>query len=266
MAYETILYDITGHVAKITLNIPDKKNVMSPKLLQEFSDAVSKVKQNTELRVLIITGSGKCFCAGADLTALMTLAQNSGFSGVAGMREAIRKVYDAFLQVMQVEIPTIASVNGHAIGGGLGLALCCDIRMVAESALFAANFAKLGIHPGMALTYLIPSAVGRGRALELVFTGRKFDATEAEKIGLVERVVPPEKLEQETLSLAEDIAASAPYVVRLTKKAVYKGLNFHPDWNIEFEATAQAMCSQMEDAQEGISAFFQKRKPEFKGK
>ncbi len=266
MAYETILYDITGHVAKITLNIPDKKNVMSPKLLQEFSDAVANVKQNTNLRALIITGSGKSFCAGADLSALMTLAQSSGFSGVAGMREAIRKVYDAFLQVMQVEIPTLASVNGHAIGGGLGLALCCDIRVAADSALFAANFAKLGIHPGMALTYLIPSTVGRGRALELVFTGRKFNAIEAEKIGLVERVVPAEKLEQETQALADDIAVSAPYVVRLTKRAVYKGMNFHPDWNIEFESTAQALCAQMEDAQEGISAFFQKRKPEFKGK
>lgn len=266
MAYESILYDISGTVAKITLNIPDKKNVMSPNLLEEFSDAIAKVKQNTVLRALIITGSGKSFCAGADLSALMTLAQNSGFSGVAGIREAIRKVYDAFLQVMQVEIPTIASVNGHAIGGGLGLALCCDIRVAADSATFAANFAKLGIHPGMALTYLIPATVGRGRALELVCTGRKFDAAEAGKIGLVERVVPADTLAQETQSLAEDIAASAPYVVRLTKKGVYKGLNFHPDWNIEFEATAQALCSQMEDAQEGISAFFQKRKPEFKGK
>lgn len=266
MAYKTILYEITGHVAKITLNIPDKKNVMSPQLLQEFSDAVSSVKQNTSLRALIITGSGKAFCAGADLSALMTLAQSTGFSGVAGMREAIRKVYDAFLQVMQVEIPTLASVNGYAIGGGLGLALCADIRIAADTASFAANFAKLGIHPGMALTYLIPSTVGRGRALELVFTGRKLDAAEAEKIGLIERIVPAEKLEQETQSLADDIAASAPYVVRLTKKAVYKGMNFHPDWNIEFEATAQALCAQMEDAQEGITAFFQKRKPEFKGK
>lgn len=265
MTYETILYEKSEHVAKIAFNLPDRRNVMTSKLLEEFNLAVQDVKKDRDVRVLIITGSGKAFCAGADLSALTELARSSGLSGISGTREALRSIYDAFLQSLHLEIPTIAAVNGYAIGGGLGLALCCDIRIAADSAKFAANFASIGIHPGMAITYMLPRLVGRGKACEMLFTGRMVDAQEAERIGLVEKVVPYDTLQREAQQMAETIALSAPYIVKLSKKAVYNGLGFNPAMSIESEATAQALCSQMEDATEGIKAFFEKRKPQFKG-
>ncbi len=265
MAYETILYEKTGQVAKITFNLPDRRNVMTSALLREFHEAVLDIKKSAGLRALVITGSGKAFCAGADLSALTELVQGSGLTGVAGTREGIRGMYDAFLESLQLDIPTIAAVNGYAIGGGLGLALCCDIRIAADSAKFAANFATIGIHPGMAITYMLPRLIGRGRACDLLFTGRMVEAQEAERIGLVEKVVPLAELQAEAQAMADTIALSAPYVVKLAKKAVYKGLDFHPDMSIESEATAQALCAQMGDATEGIKAFFEKRKPQFKG-
>lgn len=265
MAYETILYEKSGHWARITFNMPDRRNVMTSRLLGEFHEAILDVKKSPEVRALVITGNGKAFCAGADLSALTELVQSSGLSGIAGTREAIRRIYDAFMESLQLDIPTIAAVNGYAIGGGLGLAMCCDIRIAADSAKFAANFATIGIHPGMAITYMLPRLVGRGKACEMLFTGRMVEAREAEQIGLVEKVVPLDRLQEEAQAMAETIASSAPYVVKLTKKAVYKGLGFSPDMSIESEATAQALCAQMEDATEGVKAFFEKRKPMFKG-
>ncbi len=264
--YKTIVYEKKGFIAKIRLNLPERRNVVDLDLLKEFKHAITEVKNDKTLRALIITGSGKAFCSGADLGALTGFAQDSGFEGIAGIREGVIKIYESLLMVLNVEIPTIASINGYTIGAGVGLALACDIRIASDVAKFSTNFANLGIHPGMAITYMLPLFIGRGRACDMLFTGRMIDAAEAERIGLVEKVVPADTLDKETFNLAETISLSAPYVLRLAKKAVYKGINFSPQSGMEYESVAQTLCSQMGDAEEGIKAFFEKRKPEFKGK
>ena len=263
---EPVLYEEfdEGKIVKITLNKPERRNLMDPEIISGIVSALDRVISSRDVRCVIITGSGKAFCAGADFSTLQSFASESGLTGAAGMREGIRRFYDAFMKVLEVEQPVIASINGYAIGGGLAFALLCDIRVASTSAKLAANFAKVGIHPGMGITYTLPRAIGLERASELLFTGRFISAEEAEKIGLISRAVPPEKLEEEVLMLAREISENAPYVIKLTKKILRR--EFHVRAHSEIEALAQSICSQMEDAVEGVRAFFEKRKPDFKGK
>lgn len=263
---EAVLYEEIddGKIVKITFNKPERRNLMDPDIISGLTSALDRVIASKNVRCVIITGSGNSFCAGADFSTLQNFASESGLTGPAGMREGIRMFYDAFMKVLDVEQPVIAGINGYAIGGGLAFALLCDIRIALTTAKLAANFARVGIHPGMGITYTLPRAVGLERASELLFTARFITGEEAEKIGLVSKAVPPEKLDEEVLSTARQIAENAPYIIKLTKKILRR--EFLVKAHSEIEAFAQAICSQMEDAIEGVRAFFEKRKPEFKGK
>jgi len=159
-----------------------------------------------------------------------------------------------------------AAVNGPAYGGGLGLAMLCDLRIAAADARLAANFVKLGIHPGMALSYLLPAAVGPARAAELLFTGRTLSGAEAAAIGLVTRAVPREALEAEAQALADEIAAAAPLAVRLAKRSLRAAMRFDPSLALDLEAWSQAATMETEDAAEGLAAAVARRTPEFEGK
>ncbi len=263
---EAVIYEELddGRIAKITFNKADRRNLMDPEIVEGFVSAVDRVIASKALRCVIITGSGNSFCAGADFSTLQKFAAESGYTGPAAIREGIMRFYNSFMKVLEIEPPVIASINGYAIGGGLALALLCDIRIASQSAKLSANFAKVGIHPGMGITYSLPRLVGLERAMELLFTGRFVSAEEAEKIGLILKCVPDEKLGEETLNLARAISDNAPYVVKLSKKLIKR--EFYVKAHSEVESFAQAICGQMEDAVEGVKAFFEKRKPNFKGR
>lgn len=253
-----------GRIVRVKFNKPDRRNLLDPEMLEGFVDCMRRVQRSDKVRCLIITGSGNSFCAGADFSTLQRFAQESGYTGAAAIREGMLKFYNSLMTVLDVEQPVIASINGYAVGGGFALALLCDIRIASKDARLSANFAKIGIHPGVGLTYTLPHLIGIERAAELLFTARFVTGEEAERIGLVSRVVEAEKLEEETLSIARQIAENAPYIIKLTKKILRRDFNIRAQG--EIEALAQAICGQMEDAKEGIKAFLEKRKPEFTGR
>jgi len=255
-----------GAVAWIILDRPDRLNPMSPDLLAGFRARVAEARADRSIRAVVVTGAGKGFCAGADLLQLPQQIAASGQPGTIGTRTALRGMYDGFLCVLDLEVPTIAAVNGPAYGGGLGLAMLCDLRIAAADARLAANFVKLGIHPGMALSYLLPAAVGPARAAELLFTGRTLSGAEAAAIGLVTRAVPREALEAEAQALADEIAAAAPLAVRLAKRSLRAAMRFDPSLALDLEAWSQAATMETEDAAEGLAAAVARRTPEFEGK
>ena len=247
-------------IARLDLDRPDRGNSMSRELLTAFSDAIAKVRADARVRVLVIRGRGKHFCTGADLADSPTMASK----GPVELRRALRAIYDPFLSVLDVEVPTLASIHGAAIGGGFGLALACDMRIVADDAKLQANFARIGIHPGMAITYLLPRLVGFERAASMLYTGLPVAGRDAPAMGLALRSVPADALEAETNALAQSIADGAPEVIRLTKRTL------RPDVGAvrraaDEEAIAQAFCAGLDDAREGILAFAEKRAPRFKG-
>jgi enoyl-CoA hydratase/carnithine racemase len=175
-------------------------------------------------------------------------------------------MYEPFLSLLDVEVPVIGALNGHAVGGGFGLALVCDLRIAALEAKYGANFVALGLAPGMAITHLLPRLVGVARASELLFTGRFVDGAEAERLGIVNRAVPSADVMAEATALAGAIAANAPFAVRATKAAIRRSVGLEARAAARAEAHDQAASLRMEDAREGMSALLAKRKPVFTGR
>lgn len=260
MTYSPIHYMKTGFIGRITFSRPDNLNTLNRKMIPVFKDIISSVKEDKDLRCLIITGSGTTFCGGADLKS--GFEQNHG----AFLNEALLDFYRPFLEIANLKVPVIAAVNGHAIGGGFGIALLCDIRVISRKAKLGANFARLGIHSGMAISYILPRLIGAARAQELLYTGRIITGEEALIIGLANYATEKEKVMDKALSLAEEISKSAPVAVQMMKRSIYDGL----DWNLvraaDMEARNQALTFEMEDAKEGISSMLEKRTPHFKGR
>lgn len=258
---DAVLLSRRDHIATITLNRPDGRNSMTNDLLEAFAACIDEVKNDTLLRALIITGNGSCFSAGADLNAQIQRGQEHLCSA-----ERSFAMYTPFLSLLDIEIPTIAALNGHAVGGGFGLALLADIRIANESAKYGANFTRLGLHPGLGISYVLPRLIGVSRANELLFTGRLIKGSEAADIGLASRAVAGEKVKDTAWELASEIAQSAPMAVRLTKRTIRQNM----DWQIAQaayrEAFAQAVTVQTEDFQEGKAALLAKRRPHFSGK
>ncbi len=259
MADDAVLYRSADGIAVITLNRPDNRNSMTAELLDGFTAAVARARADAQARCVIITGSGTCFSAGADFKADI----QRGDSRMPHERSFA--MYEPFLGVLDVEVPVIAALNGHTVGGGLGLALVCDIRVGAREAKYGANFARLGLHPGMAISYLLPRIVGASRAAEMLFTGRLVRGDEAERIGLIGEAVDTVDVLPRAQEIAAAIAASAPIAVRMTKRSLYRGLGWEPRAAAEQEAFAQAATIGTEDLREGIAALLEKRDPRFKG-
>ena len=259
---ETILLDVTDGIAVLTLNQPARRNPMSERMGEELAGALSGVAARDDVRVLVLAGAGESFCAGGD----MALIEANTRRSVEARRQVMRAYYDRYLSLMRLEIPTIAAVHGHAVGGGLALALACDLRYAAEDARLSVNFARLGLHPGMASTLTLPRAIGAARALELFYTGRVVSGREAEALGLVNRAVPRAELLPTTLEAARAIAASAPLVVRMLKRAVYQGLEGAVAGAVEYEAFCQAITFGSDDLQEGLAAARERRAPRFQGR
>lgn len=262
MSDDPVLYESADHVAIVTFNRPNNRNSMTAEVLDTFGAAIARARADGDLRCVVITGKGSCFSAGADFKA--ELQRGAGARRLEA-HERSYAMYEPFLSVLDVEVPTIAALNGHAIGGGFGLALACDLRIAAREARYGATFAKLGLHSGLGISYLLPRLVGPVRAAELLFTGRVFNGREAEAMGLMSRVVDGADVLPAALAMAKTIAEGAPIAVRMMKKTFYRGLGWDVRGAAFEEAYAQAVTLATSDAAEGIAALMEKRAPKFRG-
>jgi enoyl-CoA hydratase len=256
MAYQTINYAKGEGIGVLTLNRPRELNALSPQLCREAREALEQAAGDTEVRVVIITGGEKVFCAGADIKAL----QSEGIIGAAVV------VMDFINWLEGYEKPVIAAVSGYALGGGCELAMVCDLRIASATAKFGVPEIKIGLFAGAGGTQRLPRLIGITKAKELNFLGDPIDAEEAYRLGLVNKVVPVESLMDETRNVARAIAERAPLSLRVIKKNINVGMQMDISSAMEFDRRGLYILSASEDAKEGISAFLEKRKPVFSGK
>ncbi len=255
----TLLFELSDGIARITVNRPDKLNALNTTVISELGDAITRVESDAAVRGVILTGAGsKAFVAGADIT---ELAEQSPIEGKA--RSLLGQ--QVFRRLEGCGKPVIAAVNGYALGGGCELAMACHIRIASEQARFGQPEVKLGIGPGYGGTARLPRLVGRGRALELLLTGAMIDAAEAYRIGLVNRVVPADKLLEEAQTMLRSILENGPLAIQACLEAVNAGMETSLDQALLLEANHFGLLSSSADMQEGTKAFVEKRKPAFKG-
>jgi 2-(1,2-epoxy-1,2-dihydrophenyl)acetyl-CoA isomerase len=264
MTYKCLLYEVKDGIATFTLNRPERLNALGDTLRDDLLDAVARTAADPEVRVMVITGAGKGFCAGGDVKAMN---ENRETGRERPIIDKIAPSRDQTLLAMRdAPQPIIAAVNGAAAGAGMNLALACDIRIASTAAKFSQAFVKRGLHPDWGGTYFLPRVVGMAKACELIFTGDLIEAPEALRLGLVSRVVAPEELMPAVLELARKIAAGPPVAVRLAKRALYHNADCDLRQALEFETFAQNICQDTDDAREGVRAFVEKRAPVFRGR
>lgn len=267
MPYSEIIFEHAGGVAILTLNRPDIRNAITGgEIIAEVEDAVSRVNSDMSCRVLIITAADPAFSAGGNVKDMA--AKNGMFGGTpAQVMENYRKNIQRIpLAIYGCAVPTIAAVNGPAIGAGCDLALMCDMRVASKKAKFGETFLTVGLIPGDGGAYFLPRVVGMARACELTFTGEVIDADRAIEIGLVNYVVEHEVLLEKTRELADRIAEKPPEALRMAKRLLYAGQDMTLRHLLEQSAAYQALCHHTEDHMEALNAMFEKRKPAFKGK
>ncbi|WP_044380579.1 enoyl-CoA hydratase/isomerase family protein [Streptomyces noursei] len=247
-------------VTVLTFDNPDRRNPMTGRLTAQWRRAMRSLRQAPDLRAVVITGTGPAFCSGADLG---ELADQHG-QGLSGTRAQLSDFYRTWLAVRDLPVPTVAAVNGHAVGAGLALALACDLRYAAAEAKLGAPFVRLGLHPGMATTALLAEAVGPARARELLLTGRLISGARAAALGMVHEALPADRVLPAALDVADEIAAAAPLAVRLTKSGLAQG---QPtvERALAWEALAQPVTTATDDFREGVQARRERRHPHFTG-
>ncbi len=267
MEYNNILFNISEGVATITLNCPETRNVITDAgMIDELEAAFATVNADMSIMALIVTGADPAFSAGGNVK---EMAQKTGM--FAGTPAEIEQKYKQYVQriplaVRGVEAPTIAAVNGPAIGAGCDLALMCDMRVASEKARFGETFLNVGLIPGDGGAWFLPRVVGMAKACELTFTGDVIDGETAFKIGMVNYVVPHEQLLTKANELAARIAAKPPGALRMAKKLLYMGQKTALQELLDQSAVFQGICHNTEDHQEALAAMFEKRKPKFKGR
>ena len=244
--YETIIYEKKGGVGYITLNRPDSGNALTAQLSHEFSDACSSIIADEEVRLVTINGLGKHFCIGVDPT-----------------EEILHPIVKT---ILNIDRPIIAAINGDALGQGLELALSCDLRIAADTAHFGLPQIISGFIPSDGGTQLLPRIISRGNAMEMILTGKTIDATQACEIGLVNKVVPSQELMPTVTEIANEMASRASISLRFAKEAICKGLDLTLEQGLHLEADLYALLQTTEDRVEGIKAFRERRKPQFKGR
>jgi enoyl-CoA hydratase len=260
--YENIIFESKNQIGYLTLNRPQALNALSSGTMDELAAVVKNFKEDPELRVLVITGAGeKAFAAGADINDMRRLQSGSE------MLEYLKRGQGILNQLENVGKPTIAAVNGYALGGGLELALVCTLRLASASAKFGFPEIKLGSVPGLAGTQRLPREIGKQKSLEMILSGKPIDAQEALRIGLVTSVFPDrEALLQAAGELAASLARRAPIAARLAIEAVNRGMEMNLNEAMVFEASMVSLLFETEDMHEGISAFLEKRRAEFHGR
>jgi len=264
MTYKCLIYEVKDGIATLTLNRPERLNALGDSLRDDLHDAIVRSSVDPDVRVIVVTGAGKGFCAGGDVKAMN---ENREAGRERPVLEKVAPSRDRTLLAMQdAPQPIIAAVNGAAAGAGMNLALACDIRIASTAARFAQAFVRRGLHPDWGGTYFLPRIVGMAKAAEMIFTGDLIDADEALRLGIVSRVVPPEELMPAVHELARKIATGPPVAIRLARRALYHNAECDLRQALEFETFAQNVCQETEDAREGIRAFVEKRAPVFRGR
>ncbi len=258
--YQVILFEKQGHRANITINRPEKRNALSSQVIVELVQAFEACKADPEVRVVVLTGAGdKAFCAGADLAQQQQKA--SDYERYLE-RETFLKLWKL---VPTLGKPVIGRVQGLALAGGMGLAANCDFVIASDRARFGTPEVNVGLFPMMISAVLIRN-LGRKKAVDLMFTGRQIDATEAERIGLVTKVVPADQLDAEVDALAEELASKSPAILKLGKDALYNSSELSFAEALDYLSTMLTMCTLTEDSREGLTAFVEKRKPQWQGR
>jgi 2-(1,2-epoxy-1,2-dihydrophenyl)acetyl-CoA isomerase len=258
--YETILYAAEAGVATITLNRPEVMNACNETLLKDLLAALKQAEQAEDVRVVVLTGAGRAFCAGADLA-------GHDPRNLGDVTHVVRERWNPLVVQMQtMRKPILAAVNGVAAGAGFAFALAADLRVASEHAKFSMAFCKIGLAPDSGASYFLPRLVGIGKAMELALTGEVIDATEAARLGVVSQVVPADRFEAAVREFAQRLAAGPTYALGLTKRAIYQGAESDLLKALETEAQYQGMAAKSSDFREGVRAFLEKRAPRFEGK
>jgi len=261
--YQCIILATEGPIATIRLNRPEKLNAFGGSMREEILSALDLIAGDDRIRAVVVTGEGRGFSAGGDIDHLKQARENKDeekFRSVLATGQKITRSLRALAK------PVIAAVNGPCAGAGFSFALGCDIRIASDRATFGASFALVGLHPDWGGSWFLPKLVGSARACELVFTGTMISALEAERIGLVNHVVPHDQLIPSVMDLAGKIAKNPPGVLRLAKESIYRSVNSDLETAFARESQVQLECFYSEDFLEGVTAFVEKRKPQFKGR
>lgn len=268
MSEPLILVERDRDVAIVTFNDPQRLNAMSQAMGEAFAAQVVTLGSDDALRAVILTGAGRAFSAGGDLDMIQQRAdEGAAAPGIArrGIRDSMRSFYKLFLSVRDLPCPTLAAINGAAVGAGFCVALACDVRIASSKAKLGLNFTRIGLHPGMGATWTLPRLVGPAHAAEILYSSRLFTGEEAAQIGLVNRALEPDSVVAATRDLANEFASNAPAAVRATKRALARSFGATLENQLSFEAHEQAICFETQDAQEGIAAAVDRRAPKFSG-
>ena len=266
--YQEIEYDVSERIATITLNRPERMNAFSERMIGEWADAIRRAQDDEEVRVVILTGAGRAFCAGADLRATgaedrVLLADLNAGQRRNSLRMSVHRVPQA---LQYLDKPYIAAVNGAAVGAGMDMASMADIRFAADVARFGMSYVNVGLVPGDGGAWLLPRLVGLQKALELIWSGELFNAEEALRLGYVMRVVPLDQLIAEARTYALKLAEGPPIAMQMSKRLVYRGQSQSFMESLEAAQAAFSIVQSTEDYKEGPLAFREKRKPVFKGR
>src|SRR5436190_2740232 len=260
VGYQTLLVERADAIVTITLNRPEARNALDLTMRREMLSVLDEIEADPTARVVILTGAGGHFCAGGDVKTMRT--RHTAAEG----RGRVEMLNRMVLRLVSFPLPTIAMVDGYAVGAGSNLALCCDLIVASDRARFGELFWKIGLVPDGGGTWLLSRVVGLARAKELIFTADVIDATEAARIGLVNRVVPATELMATTRALAEKIAAGPPAVLKMAKHMVNRAATSDLAAALDLEAFSQGIAISSEDHQEGLAAFFEKRPAKFTGR
>lgn len=264
MSYETIALERDGRVAILTLNRPQAMNSLNPDMLADLEGALAELGRDSGTSVVVMTGAGRAFSAGGDVKFFARRIAEQEPAYVT--RAYLRRVQEVMRGFTTLDKPTIAAVNGAAVGGGMNFALACDIRIAAEGARFGEAFINVGLGIDMGGGWLLPRIVGVSKACEIIFTGDTIDAREAERIGLVSKVVPAAELMPAAMGLAKKIASKAPMGLAMSKAIIYKGLQTDFATSLEHESECATLSVRTEDHKEAVAAFIEKREAVFKGR
>jgi 2-(1,2-epoxy-1,2-dihydrophenyl)acetyl-CoA isomerase len=262
MVYEHIQITEAEGITTITLNRPEKLNAFIGHMRRDLAEALEHAGSDRSVRVVIITGAGRAFCAGGDIVFMAELMQRRDSEEFVRILGAGRRVITAIRQMTK---PVIASINGPAAGAGCNLAFACDLRVASTTASFNQSFAKVGLHPDWGGTYFLPRLVTPNKACEMFFLGETIDAAEAARLGIVNQVVAPEQLESATMQLAERLRAAPPIALAAAKHAVYLSEAAELEEMLRYETEAQLRCFESDDGLEGVLAYLEKREPRFTG-
>lgn len=257
---DTVLFEVDEGVATITLNRPERLNCIDIPTLDRLVSLLDEAAASKDVRVVVLAGRGRAFCAGADQGEMVQRA-------AADWEQIVDRYLDPIRRIATMDQPVIAKLHGDAVGGGLGLALACDYRFAAPEVRLCAPFVKIGLAGcDMSAGYFLPRLVGLGRATDMMMSGRFVKTEEAERIGLVTRVVPENELDQAVKELARRLAAGPPVALGFTKRAIRRSLDRDMEGEFDYEIFAQVQCLQSDDHREGLAAFREKRAPRFEGK